>query len=1300
MSNNDLQPRQSHSVGAGDQTLTPRQTKSKSRILKALRKISSRMRKRRIRNLEELVENRRREQNFENQNNKTSDQQFPSVNDIVGETQEGFPERSRKPIVADDRLKVSLAIRSPNISDFQSYLTNVREEATAQEDGERIATEQRGIEEATKEVFRCKFGQHKGKFGVFTDERDNTGDSKSSEAEPAAERTPRKFGNVFNFELDRRRLTPTAASSEENTDVDFQPTVQDHENLENNLDELSETSMAPLTRDTRELDELSNTLASKTMSKAENDASSESERDLNSNASSAQPGVYLEPKDGSLNVTFRIPMTGNTLVSPSHRNQGEVHYRLKSTFARHHKAHNAGPSGNFSRIAGTNSPVSASDQRRTEPVANTESASNGNGQSASSTSESADTNETPRTGSIGDIVDSILNPPDAPNPLILDGPAIDNVAWHDYSEYQYFLSPSYLQPTVAPLAGTTAAMSPELFSLAADLEEKGVQSDDLIEFLNHFVTTLIEILYRSTDHIERNAGHQMRFLASNVVQRVVDALRQEPELLADLAEEFWNLTVPQRLHMDDNLVSRAREAYLQLLAYSFPPFLRLPVEPIEVPTLRYWPQQIEFFESIISDFIHPEEIRLRLKFARGAANRYLQRDDAFNQSLFDRNTNTTPNGRPSGRQEYPFDLYLPGTVNLGIRFLYRQEWQPLGHQAGEIVRTVPLAPTEVQRISTKVIRRRKVSHSSENLTSAELSEESIDTTKDSSEVVREAATSNKWHAEASGSTNFGFGSASFSGGVEETKERKSRNTSNSLSEAVQKSASKIRTETKVVVNTESEQEFENLASSEISNPNNEIALTYVYSRLQTQYNVFTALSEVKNVVMVAEAVPAPDDISVEWIRRYSWIIARVLLDDSFREVLASLHQEVDSPHDGGLISDLQMTRDKAIEHLGSIASNPSGLNLQQIDVVVQSQESFVEAVRAEKDRIHRRNQISVQRARLVNHIRDNILHYCRAIWQQEDADQRILRYRRQKLRVPTTFEFVVQDGTAISLSEFFDALRHDSQNSSATNLEGTFAQIDDSEDEVFVADIIDRSGPLGFLGNYAVFELKHDALPTDVPLLFDIFKADYLPDEKSPDTEYAEGILVDPLLKDIRRKLERNEIEGFGSGDDGDRVFDENSRTEMIELVPKLRAAAAIRLANDENSSIMGMDTDLFRQCEAEAVHRRLMSRRVAVETNNLMVDILPGSGSALERFKLAHRGIDVLKADEERRRLELDNDRRQHLVDSETYSYVDPEHLTVITGVPSDSPLLSARFWQNPADSNESLPIGNPRGARPSQED
>src|SRR5205814_7776397 len=54
-------------------------------------------------------------------------------------------------------------------------------------------------------------------------------------------------------------------------------------------------------------------------------------------------------------------------------------------------------------------------------------------------------------------------------------------------------------------------------------------------------------------------------------------------------------------------------------------------------------------------------------------------------------------------EPYAFDVFAPGSVNFGIRVTYRQEWKPLNYQVGDLGSTIPLAPKEVRRYTTRQV---------------------------------------------------------------------------------------------------------------------------------------------------------------------------------------------------------------------------------------------------------------------------------------------------------------------------------------------------------------------------------------------------------------------------------------------------------------------------------------------------------------------------------------------------------------------------------------------------------------------
>src|SRR5690606_2762193 len=70
-----------------------------------------------------------------------------------------------------------------------------------------------------------------------------------------------------------------------------------------------------------------------------------------------------------------------------------------------------------------------------------------------------------------------------------------------------------------------------------------------------------------------------------------------------------------------------------------------------------------------------------------------------------------------------------------------------------------------------------------------------------------------------------------------------------------------------------------------SNPNDEIAVTYVYSKLQRQYEISTFLAQLNTVVFVAERVPSRSELTSQWFRKHAGVLADALLDDAFADDL-------------------------------------------------------------------------------------------------------------------------------------------------------------------------------------------------------------------------------------------------------------------------------------------------------------------------------------------------------------------------------------------------------------------------------
>lgn len=231
----------------------------------------------------------------------------------------------------------------------------------------------------------------------------------------------------------------------------------------------------------------------------------------------------------------------------------------------------------------------------------------------------------------------------------------------------------------------------------------------------------------------------------------------------------------------------------------------------------------------------------------------------------------------------PFDHFTPRSVNFGIMLNYKQIWIPLAYQAGDLIATIPLAPGEIRKFSKKTVvkkdRKQKELESSLKV----IGDESQDTGRTESEIVKKAHKDTKFasHAQASGSV----GAFSFSGSADQ--ENNAANdldaTRKNMREATSKASQKFKQERKLEIETTESTTMEETSSGEISNPNNEIAVTYLFYELQRRYYVTEFLAGIQDIALVAAPVPTPSEITESFLIQHDWILKRALLDDSYLE---------------------------------------------------------------------------------------------------------------------------------------------------------------------------------------------------------------------------------------------------------------------------------------------------------------------------------------------------------------------------------------------------------------------------------
>jgi hypothetical protein len=248
------------------------------------------------------------------------------------------------------------------------------------------------------------------------------------------------------------------------------------------------------------------------------------------------------------------------------------------------------------------------------------------------------------------------------------------------------------------------------------------------------------------------------------------------------------------------------------------------------------------------------------------------------------------------REGYNFTVYAANrkerSINFGILVSYRQKWEPQAYQAGKLAKTITLAPKETQKYSKKtVIRRKRAEKEVENHLRTRR-EEASQTSRAEQEIVRKAMTTTNFSLTTQGSYDVGIAEGTATSTFRRNASQTSDDIKKAFHEAVFKAAQEYKDEHTIEINTEEVEEVEIVESGEITNPNDEIAVTFLFYELQRRYRVTERIHRLTPVILVAQEVPRPDEIDEEWLLAHDWILRRALLDDSFLPALNYLSQNI------------------------------------------------------------------------------------------------------------------------------------------------------------------------------------------------------------------------------------------------------------------------------------------------------------------------------------------------------------------------------------------------------------------------
>jgi hypothetical protein len=456
-------------------------------------------------------------------------------------------------------------------------------------------------------------------------------------------------------------------------------------------------------------------------------------------------------------------------------------------------------------------------------------------------------------------------------------------------------------------------------------------------------------------------------------------------------------------------------------------------------------------------------------------------------------------------------------------------------------------------------------------------------------------------------------------------------------EQVLRAAEEYRQENRLELDISRTEEVEETSSGEISNPNEELPVTYLFYELQRRYEIRERLYELTPVVLVANEVPAPHKIDESWLIRHAWIIRRVILDADFLPALDAVTTDLvgaefaleilrgNLERQKGIVDELkQQVVLKTKQTRANFEDLEEALEKQEHATRRESSEGLFESVgealfggggrddseggrlRAERARMAF-EQVEAERRELLSRLSAEVSALEAAVQRYSTALQEHLNRRAQmarlRLHIRDNILYYMQaiwnheppDQRLLRLYKiktFWVTAPEDYQ---ARMLEdGVEIELPEHphiELDKPLAEIANLDRLLGYFGNYMVFPMTQSNLITSY-MMADHIKGQVLVD---PD-EYG-NYTNDELLEHVRC-LYQKDPDAF-SPDEIDRW------TKVLEE----------RLTNPRRDK-----------------------EEVVVPTNSLYIEALPGTHPILENFKLAHRILDVQKVRADVRATELEN--------------------------------------------------------------
>ena len=641
-------------------------------------------------------------------------------------------------------------------------------------------------------------------------------------------------------------------------------------------------------------------------------------------------------------------------------------------------------------------------------------------------------------------------------------------------------------------------------------------------------------------------------------------------------------------------------------------------------------------------------------------------------------------------EPYRFDVFAPDSTNYGVMLTYRQTWEPKDYQVGDLISTVPLAPKEVRRYEAKqVVRRNRLQKELEDIQTSR-SSESQDTSRADAEIVRQARNRTSFEQTANATINVGMFQGEFGTRFGIEAEKSSSDTKRNFREAVAKAAEEYKRQRRLEIETTDTTEMENTSGGEISNPNDEITVTYMFYELQRQFLVSERMQSLTPVVLVAREVPSPDEVDVDWLLAHDWIIRRVLLDETQNAALnylsgsiagdelalealrESMRRQVELVEEltrkERMQTDLSQQAFNELKRLMSSARSPDDAEkMKEIGLAMvfgpfalaggngddRAAEKREEIAKLALERADKsKTEASAKLTREVTAMQEAVERYTRALQTHFDRMASIARLRIH-----------VKENILHYMQAIWDHEPGDQRFFALYNLEVPWIEERDLDIEVRVSgrrlaphEIMRESDRT--LGEW--YEIT-GRLPLGSGLaggtpslrrsqrtLSDIANLDQLLGYKGnyqifplKETSYLHDYMMQDYLDPATGAL-RDPDSAAGATTD-----------EILRYVCCLSRHDPERLAAERES--------LQALIESRAASPEQEKQLIVVPSKSLYIEALPGKHPIMEDFKLTHRALDVKKVQAEVRSLELDNLRRAARVLAGEFDDPDTERKVII---------------------------------------